>query len=262
MADLGQEIVLKYGGNAMADLTADPVLADCAELHRAGQRVVLVHGGGPQIDAALRNRAIPEERIDGLRVTSAAALEIVEHILCATVNKELVRALGALGAPAAGISGEDGGLLWATQIDARLGAVGEIVEVRPKVVRTLLDAGFLPVVAPLALDRANPLERLNVNADTAAGAIAGALGAQSYVVVTDVEGVRRDLADPASTVHRLSAAQAEAWLEDGTLSGGMRPKMRAALDALRRGAKRVLISGAGPRAISRALDGAGTEVTL
>src|SRR5580698_5946703 len=118
-----QEIVIKYGGNAMADLAADPVLADCAALHKSGHQVVLVHGGGPQIDAALRNRAIAEERIDGLRVTTPAALEIVEHVLCATVNKELVRALGALGAKAVGISGEDGRLLWAKKIDARLGAV-------------------------------------------------------------------------------------------------------------------------------------------
>lgn len=257
-----QEIVIKYGGNAMADLAADPVLADCAHLYKAGRRVVLVHGGGPQIDAALRNRAIPEERIDGLRVTSPAALEIVEHVLCATVNKELVRALGALGAKAVGISGEDGGLLWARQINVRLGAVGEVIEVRPGIVSALLDAGFFPVIAPLALDRDDPLRRLNVNADTAAGAIAGALQAEAYVVVTDVEGVRRDLTDPMSTVHRLSAEQAVSWLDDGTLSGGMRPKMRGALDALRRGARRALISGAGTSAIVRALDGAGTEIYL
>ncbi len=257
-----QEIVVKYGGNAMADLAADPVLADCVELHKGGQRVVLVHGGGPQIDAALRSRGIKEERIDGLRVTSLAALEIVENVLCATVNKELVRALGALGAKAVGISGEDGRLLWAKKIDRRLGAVGEIVEVEPQVIRSLLDAGFFPVIAPLALDKDDPTGRLNVNADTAAGAIAGALQAQFYVVVTDVEGVRKDLTDPDSTVARLSAAQATAWLDDGTLSGGMRPKMRGALDALQRGAKRALISGAGARAITRALEGAGTEVTL
>jgi acetylglutamate kinase len=257
-----QVIVVKYGGNAMADSAGDPVLADCADLHLGGQQLVLVHGGGPQIDAALRSRGIKEERIDGLRVTSAAALEIVESVLCATVNKELVRALSALGANAAGISGVDGRLLAARKIDPRLGAVGEVVSIRPDLVRALLDAGFLPVVAPLALDKDDASGRLNVNADTAAGAIAGALQAQSYVVVTDVEGVRKDVTDPDSTVPRLSAAQAEAWLEDGTLSGGMRPKMRGALDALRHGAKRVLISGAGARAISRALGGAGTEVTL
>src|SRR6185312_525106 len=155
-----------------------------------------------------------------------------------------------LGADAVGISGEDGGLLAAGKIDPRLGAVGEVGDVRPNLVRALLDAGFLPVVAPLALDKDDRSGRLNVNADTAAGAIAGALRADSYVVVTDVEGVRKDLTDPDSTVRRLSAAQAEAWLEDGTLSGGMRPKMRGALDALRRGAKRALISGAGPGAVS------------
>jgi acetylglutamate kinase len=257
-----QEIVVKYGGNAMADPAADPVLANCAALQKSGQRIVLVHGGGPQIDAALRARAIPEERIEGLRVTSLAALEIVEHVLCATVNKELVRALSILGTPAVGISGEDAGLLWARKFDPRLGAVGEVAEVRPHVVRALLGGGFLPVIAPLALDRDDPAGRLNVNADTAAGAIAGALQADAYVVVTDVEGVRRDLADPGSTVARLSADQAKAWLDDGTLSGGMRPKMRGALDALGRGARRAFISGAGERAIERALDGFGTEICL
>jgi acetylglutamate kinase len=255
-------IVVKYGGNAMADPAADPVLADCAELAKTGHRIVLVHGGGPQIDAALRTRGIKEERIEGLRVTSLAALEVVEHILCATVNKELVRGLGLLGAQAVGISGEDGGLLWARKFDRRLGSVGQIDQVRPQVIQALLDGGFLPVVAPLALDREDPASRLNVNADTAAGAIAGALQADAYVVVTDVEGVRRDLADPSSTVRRLSAKEAEAWLEDGTLSGGMRPKMRGALDALERGARRALIAGAGQKAVGRALDGSGTEIYL
>lgn len=255
-----QEIVVKYGGNAMADPAEDPVLSDLAGLSKSGYRVVLVHGGGPQIDAALRVRGIPEERIDGLRVTSLAALETVESVLCSTVNKELVRALGALGVKSVGVSGEDGGLLWARRFDQRLGAVGEITEVRPEVLRTLLEGGFLPVVAPVALDADDPTGRLNVNADTSAGAIAGALQADAYVVVTDVEGVRRELADPDSTVPRLTAAQALAWLDDGTLSGGMRPKMRGALDALGRGARRALISGAGSKAISRALDGAGTEV--
>jgi acetylglutamate kinase len=254
------QIVVKYGGNAMADPAADPVLKDCAGLQKSGYRVVLVHGGGPQIDSALRVRGIPEERIDGLRVTSPAALETVEQILCASVNKELVRALGVLGVKAAGLSGEDGGLLWARRINPRLGAVGEIVEVRPGVLQALLEAGFLPVVAPVALDIDDPSGRLNVNADTSAGAIAGALLADAYVVVTDVEGVRSDLADPNSTVHRLTSAKALAWLEDGTLSGGMRPKIRGALDALGRGARRALISGAGAQAIGRALEGAGTEI--
>jgi acetylglutamate kinase len=165
-----------------------------------------------------------------------------------------------LGVKAAGISGEDGGLLWARRINPRLGAVGEIVEVRPGVLQALLEAGFLPVVAPVALDIDDPSGRLNVNADTSAGAIAGALHADAYVVVTDVEGVRSDLADPDSTVHRLPSAKALAWLDDGTLSGGMRPKMRGALDALGRGARRALISGAGAQAIGRALEGAGTEI--
>lgn len=257
---LGTLIVVKYGGNAMEPGADDPVLADCAALHAAGHRIVLVHGGGPQIDAALARRGVPEERIEGLRVTDAATLEVVEAVLCATVNKQLVRALGRYGVQAAGVSGQDAGLLRARRTDPRLGYVGEVGEVDPSLLLALLGAGFLPVVAPLALDWDETEGRLNVNADSAAGAIAGALDADAYVVVTDVEGVRRDLADPGSAVPRLTAAEAVAWLADGTLTGGMRPKMRGVLDALGHGARRALIAGAGPEAIRRALDGRGTEV--
>lgn len=254
-------IVVKYGGNAMADPAADPVLADCAELYLGGRQIVLVHGGGPQIDAALRTNGIPEERIDGLRVTSPAALGIVEQVLCATVNKELVRALAALGAPAAGISGEDGGMLWARTFDSRLGAVGEVVEVRPGLIRGLLAAGFLPVVAPLALDRERPTERLNVNADTAAGSIAGALQAEVFVAITDVPRILRDRRDPSSAIDRMTTAEARAFTERGVFADGMIPKVGAAITAVEQGVARAIVCGAAPGAVRRALAGEGTTIS-
>jgi len=255
-----QVIVVKYGGNAMADLAADPVLADCASLSRAGRRIVLVHGGGPQIDAELRARGIAEERVDGLRVTSAPALEVVECVLCATVNKELVRALGVLQADPVGISGEDGGLLWGRRFDERLGAVGEIVEVRPRIVRALIEAGFLPVVAPLALDRDQPTGRLNVNADTAAGALAAALRADAYIVVTDVPRILRDRNDPTSGIEAISAAEARSLMAAGVFADGMIPKAQAAIAAVEHGVARAVVCAAGANAIGRALAGEGTTI--
>jgi acetylglutamate kinase len=177
-------LVVKYGGNAMG-IGSDDFLSECAELVKSGVRMVLVHGGGPQIDAAVRERGIPEERVAGLRVTDQATLAIAEGVLCASVNKALVRGLLRLGVQAVGLSGEDAGLLIARQIapirekndsEARsLGYVGEIESVRPAVLTALLDAGFMPVIAPLGV-AANFSEYYNLNADTAAGAIAGELG--------------------------------------------------------------------------------------
>jgi acetylglutamate kinase len=257
-------IVLKYGGNAMAGPDApDPVLDEVAAFAARGDQVVLVHGGGPQIDAELRAKGIAEPRVAGLRVTGAASRDVVEYVLCATVNKALVRALAARGARAAGVSGEDGGLLSARRAGAvegvDLGCVGTIEAVDPRLLRALLDAGFVAVVAPLALDRAGG-EALNCNADTAAGAIAGALRADAYVVITDVAGIRRDVRDPASVIARLTMAEAGALLAGGSLSGGMIPKLEAAIDAVRAGARRAIVAGAGPGAIEAALRGGGTAI--
>jgi len=257
-------IVLKYGGNAMAGPDAsDPLLDDVAARVAAGDRVVLVHGGGPQIDAALAERDVPTRRVAGLRVTDAATLAVTEAVLCGSVNKALVRALLRRGVAAAGISGQDGRLLEAralAPIDGEsLGFVGEIEAVRPGVLHGLLDAGLVPVVAPLAID-ARGTTALNVNADTSAGAIAGALGADAYVIVTSVSRVRRRLDDPESGIARLTAAEARGFLEDGTFDGGMRPKMESALDALARGARSAVICGSGPGALGRALAGDGTII--
>ena len=255
-------LVVKYGGNAMVLGAPDPTLDELASLHRAGTPVVLVHGGGPMIDAELRERGLGQIRIAGLRVTDAAALEIVERILCGTVNKALVRALAQRGVTAVGISGEDGGMLRAPYARAEgqsLGFVGEIPAVDPALIVAILAAGMLPVIAPLALSL-DDSSALNVNADNAAGAIAGALQAEAYVVITNVARVLRDVSDAASAIERLTVADAKRWVADGSFSGGMRPKIVGALDALHRGARRAIIVGARRGAINEALQGAGTEI--
>jgi acetylglutamate kinase len=255
-------IVLKYGGNAMTAGAADPVLDEIAELARAGTSVVVVHGGGPQIDAALKLRGIPEARIEGLRVTSAAARDVVEAVLCGTVNKDLVRGLLVRGARAFGFSGQDAAILTARRMvvpGGDLGYVGEPVAVDAALLRGLLSLGLVPVIAPLGLDPAENVA-LNLNADTAAGAIAAALGADAYVVLTNVAGVRRDRHDPASVIPRLTIADAEGFIADGTFADGMRPKMRAAIEAVAGGAQRAVIAEAVRQGIATALAGGGTEL--
>ncbi len=240
----------------------DPTLDELASLYKAGVPVVLVHGGGPMIDAELRTRGLGQTRIAGLRVTDAASLEVVERILCATVNKALVRALSQRGVRAAGVSGQDGGMLRAPYARAEgqsLGFVGEIPAVDTALIEAILAAGMLPVVAPLALDT-NGTSALNVNADNAAGAIAGALQAEAYIVITNVARVLRDRQDPSSAIDRLTIGDAERLIADGTFAEGMRPKMIGALDALRRGARRAIITGAHPGAIGDARNGHGTEI--
>ena len=240
-------IVLKYGGNAMTAASDDPVLDEIARLAQSGMSVVVVHGGGPQIDAALRTHGIPEERVEGLRVTSAAARDVVETVLCGVVNPDLVRGLLARGARAFGFSGVDGALLTVRRMRIAghdLGFVGEPANVDAELLRGLLALGLLPVIAPMGLDPTDGAA-LNLNADTVAGAIAAALGADAYVVLTNVAGVRRE---------------AEAFLADGTFSDGMRPKMRAAIEAVAGGARRAVIAAAERDGIGAALAGAGTEL--
>jgi acetylglutamate kinase len=257
-------IVLKYGGNAMSSLDlADPVLDDVAERVALGDQIVLVHGGGPQIDAALVERGIETRRVAGLRVTDAATLAVTEAVLCGSVNKSLVRALLFRGVPAAGISGQDGALIEAlpvAPIDGEsLGFVGEIVCVNSEILRGLLDAGLVPVVAPVGVMR-DGTTALNVNADTSAGAIACGLIADAYVIVTNVDRVRRKLGDPESGIAELTSTEARALLDDGTFDGGMRPKMESALEALAHGVASAIICGSGPSALSRALEGNGTTI--
>src|SRR5581483_3723033 len=218
----------------------DRVLDECASRWKRAERIVVVHGGGPQIDAELRLRGVKEQRVDGLRVTDAATLATVEAVLCGTVNKALVRALCERGVITAGVCGQDGGMLNARRLSkggVDLGFVGEIVAIETRLLEALLHAGFLPVVAPLALD-AEHGGALNVNADSAAGAIAGALRADQYVNVTNVARLRRRSDDPQSEVAVLGVDHARRAIAIGDLSGSIVPKVLSAIDALESGARR------------------------
>lgn len=249
--------VVKYGGSTRPGAEArDPLLDEIAALHAAGERIVLVHGGGPEIDEALRERSIEGERIDGLRATDDRSLAVVEMLLCATINKRIVRALRARGARAVGISGEDDGTLQAqrsTRFEGRLGAVGEQVICDPRLLAAILAMPAIPVLAPLALeiDRA---AALNVNADEAAAAVAAALRASALFFVTDIARVRAVASDPGSGIDRFSPESARAFLDSAECRDGMRPKLRAAIAAREGGAEAAYICLAGPGALRAARD--------
>jgi acetylglutamate kinase len=259
--------VVKYGGNAMAGPSGgagDPLLAEVSALWQAGEPVVLVHGGGPEIDAALAARGVTTTRVDGLRVTDAVTLEITEAVLCGTINKRIVRALLALGIPAAGISGADGRTLIARRASAASGAtlgfVGEITAVEPQLIEALLRAGFLPVVAPVAIAE-NAEHAYNVNADLAAGAIASALRADAFVLVTNVSRVLRDVDDPNSGIARFTPEQALNFSATDACRSNMKPKLAAAALAVRDGVAAAYICAAGTNAIARARAGDATTIT-
>lgn len=239
---------------------AGAVLQDVAKLLGAGRRVVVVHGGGPEIDAALAREGVETPRIEGLRVTSGPALRITEAALCGTVNKRLVRLCRTLGIAAAGISGQDGGLLVAerakTRSGADLGAVGDVAAVNSELIHALLAGGFVPVIAPLAV-AADGSQAFNVNADTAAGAIAAALGADAYINVSNVPSV---LSGEGERIARMHADEAQTFLRDPACSAGMVPKLQSAIDAVRAGVSRAVICGAGTGALLGALDGEGTTI--
>jgi acetylglutamate kinase len=253
-------LVVKYGGNAMGE--GGGLLPELVQLHLDGTPVVLVHGGGPEIDRWLAQRNVPTRRVDGLRVTDEATLEVTEAVLCATINKRLVRACAALGAKAVGISGEDADTLVAQTAHGShgedLGFVGEVTACDPSLINLLLAANYLPVVAPLAV-APDDAHAYNVNADLAAAAIAGAVRARAFVMITNVERVRRDPKDPNSGIDRLTLEEARAFVNTPACEGGMRPKMLAAIAAVESGAAASYICS--PQSIAAALAGNATIVS-
>jgi len=253
--------VVKYGGNAFVE-GRDPLLESAVAAHLAGEPIVLVHGGGPEIDRWLAQRQVPTRRVDGLRVTDAPTLEVTEAVLCATINKRLVRNCAALGARAVGVSGEDGALLVAQAARGSqgedLGFVGQVTHCDPALVVLLLQAGYLPVVAPLGI-AADGSTAYNVNADLAAAALAGALRARAFVMITNVARVRRDVNDPSSAIDRLSLADARAFAASPACEGGMRPKMHAAIAAVEAGSSASYIGD--PQRIAETLAGNATVIT-
>jgi len=229
-----------------------------------GEPAVLVHGGGPEIDRALQERGVRTERIDGQRVTDALTLEIVEAVLCGTINKRLVRACLERGLHAIGVSGQDGSTLVAERArgagGADLGFVGEIVACETSLLGALLNAHLLPVVAPLAVSRDGG-QAYNVNADLAAAAIAAALGARAFVIVTNVPRVLRDPDDPRSGIAEMSSGEARSFAASAACRSSMKPKMLAAAIAVEGGAAASYICSAKPGGIAAALAGDATVVT-
>ena len=230
----GRVIVVKFGGNAMVD----PVLAttfaeDIVLMRSVGLRPVVVHGGGPQISELMeRLGKVPEFR-DGHRVTDAETVDIARMVLVGKVNREIVSAINVHGPLAVGVSGEDAGLILASARHPDLGFVGDVHAVNPALLERLLAEELIPVVSTIGADASG--QAYNINADTVAGALAESLGAEKVIYLTDVEGLLADLADPASLISRIDAAALQAMIDDGTLTGGMIPKIAACLHAVGHG---------------------------
>ncbi len=242
-------IVAKVGGSTLG--SHDTALADVAALRASGRAVVVVHGGGDAATGWLKLHGIESEFVDGLRVTGPAAIDVVMAVFAGLVNKQIVGELRALGAPAFGLAGMDGGLIESRQLDPRLGYVGEITAVDRRPLDTLLAAGYLPVVASLGFWPAEG-RTMNINADTVAGEIAAALGASDLVFLTDVANVRD--ADGAA-LKEISIEKATALIDSGTAAGGMIPKLRAGARATAAGVRCQIVDGREPHALGAVLEG-------
>jgi acetylglutamate kinase len=235
----GKIVVVKYGGNALAGASEDDALAvfaqDIVLMHSVGMRPVVVHGGGPQIsDLMARLGKVPEFR-DGLRVTDQETVDIARMVLRGQVNPRLVSAINVHGPLAVGVSGEDAGLITAQARNPDLGFVGDVTSVNPTILVRLLAQNLVPVVATIGSDALG--QAYNINADTVAAAVAEALEAEKIVYLTDVEGLRGDVGDPDSLIRRTTVTELEQLIAEGTLTGGMIPKVRACIDAVRSGVR-------------------------
>eukprot|EP00967_Tisochrysis_lutea_P092281 scaffold132983_cov34-Tisochrysis_lutea.AAC.2 len=227
----GSVVVVKYGGHAMSnEALAHSFAADIALLQSVGLKPVVVHGGGPQIGAMLQKLEIPSNFVGGLRVTDAATMEVAEMVLAGSINKKIAAAISKAGGRALGLTGRDDRIVTAVQRDAELGLVGEPTDVRPDVLWALLDQGITPVLAPIGASADG--EAFNINADTMAGAIAGALEATQLLLLTDVAGV---LDGEGKLMPKLTLAQCHELIDSGVASGGMIPKLQTAMDAVERG---------------------------
>src|SRR5690242_5294474 len=267
-------IVVKYGGNAMAGgVSSDDFAQDIVLMKQTGIDPVVVHGGGPQIGAMLKKLQIPSHFIDGLRVTDEAAIEVVEMVLTGSINKQLVTSINAAGGRAVGVSGKDGNLIVARKLERKkldpqsmemkpvdLGFVGEPDKINAEVIQAIMKSELIPVIAPIG---AGPKgETYNINADTVAGAVAGAMKAERMILLTDVEGV---LDGDGKLIPKLSIADARRLIADGTISGGMIPKIETAIEAVEGGVKAaVILDGRIPHVLLLELfteHGAGTLIT-
>ncbi|MBQ4555801.1 MAG: acetylglutamate kinase [Spirochaetaceae bacterium] len=251
---VGKVVVVKYGGNAMLNEDLKKaVMEDIVLLNTIGIQVVLVHGGGPEINHMLERVGKESKFVNGLRYTDAETMEIVQMVLTGKLNKDIVGILLQQGGKAVGLSGVDSGLLRAKKIDkdgADLGFVGDVTEVNPEIVRSLLDQGFIPVISTVALGEQGDDARYNINADTAAAKIAVALGAEKFVQLTNVPGVLRDVNNPDSLIKRIAREAIPSMIATGVISRGMIPKIECCLTALKGGVPRThIIDGRVPHSL-------------
>ena len=238
-----QVVVVKYGGNALAGASDGDALAlfaqDIVLMRQVGMRPVVVHGGGPQISELMARLGKETRFVDGLRVTDAETVDIARMVLKGQVNPQLVAAINVHGRYAVGLSGIDAGLIRAVARNPELGFVGDVTQINPEVILGLIEDEFIPVIATIGSDVLG--QSYNINADTVAGAIAEALGAEKLVYLTDIEGLRRDVDDPGSLIRQTTADELDALVADGTIGGGMIPKVTSCTQAVRNGVRRAHI---------------------
>ncbi len=262
----GKTIVIKYGGNAMNDEnTVRTIMQDVAALKIVGVKPILVHGGGPEINSMLSRVHIEPQFSGGLRVTDEKTMEIVQMVLAGKINKNVVSLLNTLGVKAVGLCGKDAGLIKVKKYSPNgtdIGYVGEIVSINEKLLEALT-GDYIPVISSIGADEAGV--SYNVNADTAAGAIGGAGGAEKLIFLTDIDGIRSKENDPTTLISRISVGEIEDMIESGAIKGGMIPKVRGCIDAIRHGIKSVqIVNGTIPHSILLELftdSGVGTMVT-
>ena len=259
----GKIVVVKYGGNAMVNgQLKEQVMEDIVLLRLIGVKIVLVHGGGPEISETMQKLGKQTEFVDGLRVTDRETVDIVQMVLTGKVNKSLVNLLEMKGGQAMGISGMDGRLIEAKMKDERLGYVGEITQVNIRPVLDLLEKGYIPVISTMGCDRQG--NAYNINGDTAAAHLAGALEAERLIMLTDIEGILRDRNDRSTLIPELDVEQARQLRAEGVIAGGMIPKVECCIEAIRRGVKNVVImDGRVPHSILMEIltdEGAGTMI--
>ena len=259
----GQIVVIKYGGNAMInEELKQQVMEDICLLWLIGVKVVLIHGGGPEISQTMKKLGKEAVFLDGLRVTDKETVDIVQMVLAGKINKTLVNLLQIKGGHAVGLSGIDGGIIEAKMKDERLGYVGEITKIRTQPITDLLEKNYIPVISTVASDRQG--NTYNINGDTAAAYIAGALHARRLIMMTDIDGILRDKDDPSTLIHKLTVSEAKGLYEEGIISGGMIPKVDCCIEAIEKGVDTVVINdGRVPHSILMELltdEGAGTMV--
>ena len=245
----GKILVVKYGGNAMInEELKQAVMGDLVLLSLIGVKVVLVHGGGPEISDLMRRVGKESQFIDGLRVTDKETAELVQMVLAGKINKNLVSLLQSKGGKAIGLSGMDGYLIQAKPLRAELGYVGEITQINVEPVLDVLEKGYTPVISTVGCDAEGNV--YNINADTAAARIAAALKAESLISMTDTSGILRDKDDPSTLISQITVSEAPQLMREGIISGGMIPKVDCCIEAIRRGVNRVfIIDGRIPHAI-------------